>query len=504
MSPSPVHLGASGGVQHSICLGPLESMKRPRDWSLRNRLIVLAAVASIIAWLTGGLAVLFAAREEGERLHDTRLEDVARVVLQFAAREIDEVSAEHPGNVVHLETAQTLDPRYRYQVWSARGDLLLVSTDAPRDPFAPLDVSGHQARAFGGHEYRVFSLWSRDRAMQIQVAERADLRDFVFGRVARSLLLFFVVSTAALALLNWWMFGRATRALDVTAHQLTDRAADDQRPLVVDDPPRELRPILESLNALFRRFGRALDAERHFTAAAAHELRTPLAAVRVQAQVADRARTPKEAHAALVQLGVCVDRASRMIDQLLTLAQFETTRLSPETATPVQVATLAAQVVNDMTPLLRSRSIVLTTKLEPATVVGLEFGLAALLRNLLDNAARYCPPNGRVHIECGEENGKVFLTVHDSGPGIPVEERERVFERFYRLQNNGTDGCGVGLSIVQSVARAHGARIMLADSELGGLRAAVFLSKDLAQTSTVEAASTSDRSAATTRSIEAS
>jgi len=428
-----------------------------------------------MAWLAGGVAVLFAARDEGEQLHRARLEDVARVILQFAAHEIAEVEEEHPGQIVHFETATTLDRRYQYQVWSPAGKLLLVSSDAPRDPFVPAFEAGRHERTIDGRPYQIFAAWSADRSMQIQVAEHADMRQFFVGSFNGYLLVFFVASTLALILLNAWMFGRTTRALDSAAAQLTDRAAEDPRPIVVENPPRELRPMLDSINALFRRFARALDSERHFTAAAAHELRTPLAAVRVQAQVADRARTAKEARAALEQLGVCVDRASRMIDQLLTLAQFETTRVSPGSAAPIDLQVLATQVVNDVRPLLEQRGINLRTNLQPASVTGLEFGLSALLRNLLDNAARYCPERGTVRVESGERDGMAFLSVDDSGPGIPVEERERVFERFYRLQNNGTDGSGVGLSIVQSVARAHGARVKLADSDLGGLHAVVFI-----------------------------
>jgi len=442
--------------------------------------MVLAAVASLLAWLAGGIAVLFAARDEGEQLHDVRLEDVARVILQFAAHEIGEIEAERPGDIVHLETAATLDRRYRYQVWSSQGALLLVSSDTRHEAFAPLTATGHLKRTIDGIDSRVFTLWSADRSMQIQVAERADLREFLVGRVDSYLVVFFLASTIALVLLNAWMFGRTTRSLDSAAQQLIDRAADDPRPLVVADPPRELKPMLDSINALFRRFARALDSERHFTAAAAHELRTPLAAVRVQAQVAERARSAKEANAALEQLGLCIERASRMIDQLLTLAQFETTRVSPETATVVQLEMLAAQVVNDMRPLLQARSIALSTRFGAAQVVGLEFGLAALLRNLLDNAARYCPEGGQVRVETGELNGEALLAVDDSGPGIPEDERERVFERFYRLQTNGTDGCGVGLSIVQSVARAHSARVTLSQSDLGGLRVVVLMAKESA------------------------
>jgi two-component system sensor histidine kinase QseC len=452
----------------------------PRDWSLRNRLIALAVLASVLAWLAGGVAVLLAVRDEGEQLHDARLEDVARVILQFATHEIEEIRAERPGDIVHLETETTLDPRYRYQVWSNEGTLLLVSSDAPRQPFAPLAASGHTARTLNDVAYRVFSLRNDDGAMQIQVAERADLRQFFVGPVNSYLIAFFLGTTVVLVLVNGWMFKRTTRAFAAAARQLTDREPDDQHPIVVDDPPRELRPIVDALDSLFRRFGRALDSERHFTAAAAHELRTPLAAVRVQAQVAERARTPNEARAALVQLNVCIDRASRMIDQMLVLAHFEAARVTEQTAASIRLDELAARVVNDMRPLLRERAITLDQKLEPVEVSGLEFGLSALLRNLLDNAARYCPPHGEVRVTTAMADGEALIAVDDSGPGIPVEERERVFERFYRLQPDATDGCGVGLSIVQSVVRAHGARIVLADSDLGGLRAAVFLSKSRA------------------------
>jgi two-component system OmpR family sensor kinase/two-component system sensor histidine kinase QseC len=433
----------------------------------------LAGIATVLAWLTGGLAVLIAVNEESEKLYETRLEDVARVILSFATHEIEEIQQERPGDIVHMETAATLDRRYRYQVWSRDGKLLLVSHDTPRAAFASLNSPGRIYRTIDGVDYWIVSLWTDDHSMQIQVAEREDFRQTVFFSISLYLLTFFIGSVIALALLNRWMFGAATRALDQSADQLLSRSPDDLRPIVADDPPRELKPLLESINRLFQRFHDALDSERHFTAAAAHELRTPLAAVRIQAQVAERARTHKEVREALQQLVVCVDRASRMIEQLLTLAHVESMSASPQALTRMRVDSVATHVVNDMTPLLRSRGIRLSTDLRPAELIGLEFGVAALLRNLLDNAARYCPENGRVRFETGESDGEIYAAVDDSGPGIPDDERERVFQRFYRLEA-GVDGCGVGLSIVQCVARAHGGRIALSKSQLGGLRATVF------------------------------
>lgn len=456
-------------------LGAPTSKPAQRGWSLRNRLLALAAVSSLLAWLAGGAAVLFAAHDHGEQLHDARLEDVARVVLQFAGHEISEISAERPGEIVHLETRGTLDPRYRYQVWARTGELLLISADAPRAPFAPPVTRGHATRVLGGVDYRVFVLDSPDGAMQIQVAEQAHLRELFIGTVDRYWVVLFVASAIALVLLNGWMFSRTTRAFDAAARQLRDRSPNDPTPIDVDNPPRELRPMLEALNGLFGRFDRALGSERQFTAAAAHELRSSLAAVRLQAQIAERV-PQSEAPAALKQLGVCIERATRLVEQLLTLARLDTQAPASATTTAVRLEALASRIVAELAPLLEARGIRVTADLKPVEVVGLEYGLAAMLRNLVDNAARYCPPQGNVRVQTGHADGHAFIAVEDSGPGITADERDRVFEPFYRPQSGASEGAGVGFSIVQSVATAHGGRVVLADSDLGGLRVAVYLS----------------------------
>jgi signal transduction histidine kinase len=448
-------------------------MAGSRTWSLRSRLMALAAIGTVAAWLTGGIAVLVAAHEESERLYDERLRDLAQVILSFANHEIAEILADRPGDVVHQETVATLDPRYRYQVWSKTGELLLVSHDAPRTPFAPLDVHGYVDRTIDGRPFCIYTQWSTDGDMLIQVAEDESLRDSIFVSVRSWLLVFFVVSTLLLVLVNRWMFGRATRALDQSAQQLLERSADDLRPIAADDPPRELAPLLDSINELFGRFERALDNERHFTAAAAHELRTPLAAVRVQAQVAERARSPDERRRALADLGVCVDRAARLIDQLLTLARIESPAASLARRR-LRVDQVAGHVVEDLAPLLHARALDVELDLQPCEATCFEFGLASMLRNLVDNAARYTPPRGRLRVACGRGAESTFLTVEDSGPGIPVTERDRVFERFYRSPGTTVDGCGIGLSIVRSVVQAHAARIELSESGLGGLRACVY------------------------------
>lgn len=446
------------------------------SWSLRSRLMALAGVACLLAWAAGGAAILLSAREESRRLYEEHLREVARVILSFATHEIEEIRGSGRTDIVHEETAVTLDPRYRYQVWSRDGKLLLISHGTRSEAFAPLGTAGLVRRSAGPETLSVYSAWSEDGGMLIQVAEDEALRAPFFISLDRWLVVFFAGSTLLLVLLNWWMFSRATRALDQSARQLLDRSAEDLRPIAVLNPPRELTPLLDSINRLFGRFERTLDSERRFTASAAHELRTPLAAVRVQAQVAQRARSPAELRQALEDLGVCVERASRMIDQLVTLARVEN-ESTQRSMVPLRVDTVAQAVVNDLRPLLHARKLQVQLDLRPCRITGIEFGVAVLLRNLVDNAARYSPPEGKLLVETGEIDGECCAAVEDSGPGIPLEERERVFTRFYRPANAAVDGCGVGLSIVRSVVRAHGARIDLSDSRLGGLRAAVFFSK---------------------------
>lgn len=450
-----------------------EARPAVRPWSLRSRLMSLAAIATALAWLTGGAAVFIGAQQESERLYDDRLADVARVILSFASHEIDEIRQDGRTDPIHEESAATLDARYAYQVWSKDGQLLLMSHNAPTKPFAPLEHIGLLDNDLDGRPHCVYALRSADGSMVIQVAEDESRRDAFFVSVNSWLLLFLLLSTIILWACNRWMFSHATRALDQSARQLVDRSANDLRPIDADDPPRELVPLLQSINSLFSRFSQTLDSERHFTAAAAHELRTPLAAVRIQAQVAERARSQKEAREALRDLGTCVERASRMIDQLLTLARVESMAPDRSAFIPVRIDLLARQVVADLSHMLGAAEVEIDLRLAPATISAIESAVSSLIRNLVDNAIRYTPRGGSIVVSTTAGDGPVVLTVEDSGPGVPEAERARVFERFYRIAGSNTEGCGVGLSIVQCVAQVHLARIELASATLGGLRVTV-------------------------------
>ena len=453
VSTPSTDLGASGGSR----------------WSLRNRLMSLAAAGTLIAWITGGSVVYFVAAKESHDLFDERLQRMGAVVLSFAEHEIDEIKAEGR-DMVHVETELTLGSRYKYQIVSRTGEVLLVSYDAPRTLMAPVDQVGLVDRDVDGVEMRTEIVWNADRSKGAIIAEPLNRRDAFVGGLHGYLIPLFLLSLCSLLVLNWWLFRRAMQAVEESATQLIDRSPNDLRPIKVERPPIELEPLISSMNALFQRFDNALSAERRLAKAAAHELRTPLAAVKVQAQVAMRARSRSESQIALAHLSTCVDRASRMVDQLLALARLDSLAASPQLQVPLCLATVSELVLMDFGPALRQRGINLHKSLEPAPIKGMEFGVAVLLRNLLDNAMHYGPAQGDIRITTGRDGERSFVQIEDSGPGVSAEERDRIFEMFFRgAGSRNVDGCGIGLAIVETVARLHQADIRLDSSSLGGL-----------------------------------
>jgi two-component system sensor histidine kinase QseC len=271
-----------------------------------------------------------------------------------------------------------------------------------------------------------------------------------------------------LPLLAFWIWFAARRGLapvDSIAAEVARRAPQHLEPLWPATAPSEIRPLLDALNALFGRVTQVLENERRFTADSAHELRTPLAAILAQAQVAQRARDNAEREHALAQIVAGSQRAGRLVEQLLVLA-----RLDPAVGLsrqPVRLDLLAAEVCADHGATALEKNICLGLDApETVTVAGDADMLRVLLRNLIDNALRYTPPHGKVDVGITANR----LTVADSGPGIPAEHRETVLRRFHRLAGQEIEGSGLGLSIVARIAELHGAQISLdAAEETGGL-----------------------------------
>jgi len=453
----------------------LVTVKKLGEWSLRTRMLAIVVLACLATLVAGSVAMYWAAEIEDERLLDSRLEDLARTVISFSEHEINEIIGDGRTELMHTETAATLGSRYRYQIWTRHGNLLLHSYKAShKEPMAPLMRLGFSTVPIDGEAFRVFSMLGNGGEMVIQVGECLDDRETAVGIVSAYFVAFLLVPIGLIFSVTWWLLRRSLRSIDASAAQLSQRSPIDLTPVQADNPPIELKPMISSINLLFERINKTLSLERGFTAVAAHELRTPLAGLRAQAQIAATARSPAELAQALAAVMQGVDRAAHLLDQLLDLARMESVLSEVDrTRQTVDIAQVYECVMTDLGALASRRELHLESDFLEQRFLAMEVGMVLLLRNLLGNAIRYTPQGGQVTVSTRRNAQGVTLTVDDSGPGIAPDSRQRVFDRFDRLGVKDGDGVGLGMSIVQSVVLAHHAMIRLLESPLGGLRVQV-------------------------------
>jgi two-component system OmpR family sensor kinase len=275
-----------------------------------------------------------------------------------------------------------------------------------------------------------------------------------------------------LMLVVWWVVSGSLEPVARVRKQLASRQADDLSPVSDAGLPDEVRPLVQELNLLFGRVRTAFDTQQTFVADAAHELRTPLAALKLQVQSLERADCLDARRLAVSRLNAGIERATRLVEQLLVLARQEANAAPHQ---PVVLADLARRAVADLIGVAQARQIDLgLQRADAGTVDGQPDALMILLRNLVDNAIKYTPGGGTVDVSVLAEPGALSVTVEDSGPGIPLVERERVFDRFYRVPGSDAAGSGLGLAIIKAIAERHGATLALGESQrLGGLAATV-------------------------------
>jgi two-component system sensor histidine kinase QseC len=326
-----------------------------------------------------------------------------------------------------------------------------------------------------GQRWRVFSTWDESHRNLIHVAENTKERDELARNIAGNLLTPLLFSLPLLALLLWVAVAQSLRPLARLTDEVARRDPDTLAPLDAGAAPREVAPLIARLNSLFARIDASLQKERRFTADAAHELRTPVAAIKAQAQVARSASADAERIHALDKAIQGCDRATHLIDQLLTLARLDT--LSDEGTEPCRLRGIAAEAIAAIAPSALNQDVRLElVEGDEAVVRGNPVLLRILLRNLIDNAVRHTRPGTSVRVEVADEQGQTRLSVVDNGPGIPEAELAKVAERFYRPLGTRASGSGLGLSIVKRIAEIHAASLQLAAGENGnGLRVTVLL-----------------------------
>jgi two-component system sensor histidine kinase QseC len=395
-----------------------------------------------------------------------RVSNIAKVNATLSHEEID----------AYLKTNPI--PHFIYQIWNNKNQLLLYSQNS-------IDMKLHQAPiGFSDFEHndsdwRVYSEIDPITHNKIIVAELYEIRNVLADRITRNNAYILLVTYPFFGLLIWIIIGIALKSVTRVTNEISSRASTFLEPVDADSVPIEVKPLVIELNQLFIRLKLAFNRNKRFAGDAAHELRTPLAALKTQAQVALKMDNEPERLLALTKVIQCVDRSTHVVAQLLTLS-----RLGQEEGLndmhPVDLHRLATEIVAYLVPIALEKQIdiELIPPSQENKIMGNDTAIGILIRNIVDNAIRYTPQGGSVKISIMNQENNVVLKVTDTGPGIPVELRERVFERFYRILGNSASGSGLGLAIVSQIAELHDAKITLATPENGmGLECRVAFHK---------------------------
>lgn len=439
-------------------------MQGPR--SLQGRLLALVLGLVVGVWIVTAVLTWMDVRHELDELLDSHLAQAAALLVAQQAGEIED-----DDHGINAPSLHRYAPKVAFQVFH-EGRLALRSSNAPRTPMLAFTGSaeeGFRTIAMGDAMWRVFATHGRERDTQVFVGEQIDSRNAILWAVLRSVLTPMLFALPLLALAAWWAVRQGVSPMRALGRTLAQRQPQALQPIALDGAPSEMAPMLDALNSLFRRIGELMASERRFTADAAHELRTPIAAIRVQAQVALASTDDSErAHALQATLQGC-DRATRLVEQLLTLSRLESGH-APALGS-VDLGVVVRHVAADVAPLALAKDQTIEVDAAAGCLVNAEATLlSVLVRNLVDNAIRYSPPGATVKVAIHSATDGVKLTVDDSGPGMSTADIEHLGERFFRVIGSGQSGSGLGWSIARRIATVVAAEMCVSRSaSLGGL-----------------------------------
>jgi len=458
---------------------------------LRRLLIALVLILGGGSWIS-----YQEIRHEGEELFDAQLARSARLILSLVQADRGEIEFSSIQKFLNenqlitdddsitqnnlfdeddeiLPGGHIYETKLGFQIWNSSGNLVLKSPNLP-DNNISTEAQGFSDNRFDDHDWRTFTLTSADGRYRCITAERIDVRSDLIGDIFEGLLQLFIVIVPVLSVTLWLAISQGLKPLQNLTSQIKTRDADKLDAISEGKAPMEIQTITSALNQLLSRLKNALARERRITSDAAHELRTPLAAVKLHAELAGKADNAGDRKAAIDHVLQGIDRTTRLVNQLLDLA-----RLEPESFQqkmyPTDISKLLIEETALQAPIANDKQLDLAITENPEIIASVdETSIRLLIRNLLSNAIAYTTAKGIIRISLQDEDEKFSLIVEDNGSGIPIEERQRVFERFYRLKNHDETGCGIGLSIVMQVVEMHQATLSLDDPDNGtGLRVTV-------------------------------
>ncbi|QRN04146.1 GHKL domain-containing protein [Legionella sp. MW5194] len=352
--------------------------------------------------------------------------------------------------------------KFNFQVWTNGGKLLLHSSTAPKIPLTA-EEDGFSDKYLSDQKWRVFTTYNDKAGIRTVLAERYDTRNELGHRIAQDDLYIMLLTFPLSGLLIWIIIGRGLDSLDRVAQEVANRAPTHLKPVDLEEVPEEIKPVIDELNKLFYRLQEGFEREKRFAADAAHELRTPLAALKAQAQVALNTNDLEEKNLALQKLIASVNRSTHIVQQLLTMSKLVPEANSLNDIDAVNLVKITREVLAMLAPSAVEKQIELEFEHEEnlPEFAGNLTAISILIRNLVDNAIRYCKDAGKVLVQVYQKNDDILLQVSDNGPGIPSELQSRVFERFFRVLGNKSHGSGLGLAIVRQITDLHGGKVEL-------------------------------------------
>ena len=414
--------------------------------SIRFFLLIIILAMVMLFNFVSALRGYQSSMQQADILFDKQLKDTAILIAKIYS------TIPHDSNIA-------------FQIW-ANNELITTSSNALKKALSPFE-SEFNFNNFDGYRWRTYSYYEPSKNIWVIAAERTDLRFILAENVILESILPVFISLPILGLLIWFIISKGLTPLRTLANELSNKQADDLGPLKIAKPKKELEQIVLSSNGLLKRLETSLIREKQFASDAAHELRTPISTLKIQLyNIAEL--LPKDTEE-LQQLNATVDRFAHIVEQILDLH-----RSSPDqfnaSFTSINITALLQELIAESLPAFDNKQQIITFDGEKHLIQGDRFTLTTMFQNLLSNANKYTPAKGEIAVSVKENDQSIIIRVEDTGTGIPEAQREAVFKRFYRINgdrhNSGEIGCGLGLSIVKSIADLHHATISISDSTL--------------------------------------
>ena len=439
------------------------------ETSVRRRLIAWLMPPLLALWLVGALLAYYFVVDFANRIHDRWLLDSAVSLAQQVHVQSGKVSADLPAAVLRILEYDAVDRIY-YRVTGSDGSVFAEQGRIPEPPPSDAQPVFYDGR-IDGVPVRIAALRVEGAggSALVQVAETLVKRHTLTSEILAAMLLPQLLLIATAGILIWYGVGRGLGPLDRLRGDILRRSHRDLSPLEASRVPAEVAPLVNALNELFERLDRAVAGQNRFIADAAHQLRTPLAGLKTQAELAMREDDPVAMRAALERVRAAVDRSVHLVNQLLALARADHSHEHPLPTVPLELSRLARKTTAEWIGKAMDAQLDLgfETLEDAVQIQGNAELLHELLDNLIDNALCYTPAGGSVTVRVARQGQSYLLEVEDNGPGIVPAERERVLERFHRAEGTPGDGCGLGLAIVREIANLHGATVAIGEGARG-------------------------------------